>query len=544
MAHKKSKAYSAGSWILLVAVIGAIFVVNFFSSNSFTRFDFTKNKKFTLSKSTKDILAGLPDMVTVKAVYSSNIPNPINQYTQEVKDLLNEYIVYGKGMIDLQIVDPVGDSDLQDELNKIGINPVQVPVQSLDQVSNIKIYASIYIQYLDKSEIIPFAVQTENLEYDLTTAIARITVENVARVGFLNVDEGREIFKEFSKLKGEIAKSYEVVEVTKEDISPIDEKIKILMVLSPFSIDERSLYEVDQFIMRGGSVIFLTEGVRIWLQPGQFGTPMPFYAMAQRPDMDALGNLLAKYGVKRNYDLVMDDPHQEYPILGPLGTPYPLFPIIDTRSETPSEHPITTGLDYLLFTWASSVEIMELPESVRGTDLVVTSDQSWVQQGQNMIVDPNGQIPPPLPVPGMGPAKRTLAALLSGEFASAYPKENIPPLDGGVEPAGAPEHLEKSVNTNIMVVGCSKFVSNEVPVQTTPNMYFVVGAVEWMAGGQNLADIKKRNVAAPPVGDLELEQVYLVGFVFPFMAPLFIICFGIVRYVVKKKRKNDFLGSV
>jgi len=96
MSSKQKTAYAAGSLALLASVLGIVFIVNFASFNVFTRLDLTKGKQYTLSQSTKDLLDGLPDVVTIKAVYSSNIPIPYNQFTGEVKDQRTRDYVEGR----------------------------------------------------------------------------------------------------------------------------------------------------------------------------------------------------------------------------------------------------------------------------------------------------------------------------------------------------------------------------------------------------------------------------------------------------------------
>lgn len=544
MAANKRFSYSAGSLALLAAVAGIIFIVNFFSGLAFTRLDLTENKQYTLSDSTRKLLSELPDIVTIHAVYSSNIPSPWNLQTTEVKDLLQEYNAFGKGNIDFKIIDPLGDEEEQVRLAKLGVNPVALPVHGLDQASTIKIYASIYVAYLDKTQIIPYSFNTETMEYDLTTTIGRLIAKESTKIGFLSIDPDRKILEEFGNLKAALDKEFEVEEVNTTGGKAVDENIKVLIVANPFRLGERDLFEIDQYIMRGGQALFLTDGVRVFLRPGQFGGPMPFYAMAMNDQVDSLGKLLVHYGVKRNFDLVQDRPSQKYPIVGPIGNPYPLFPQIDMRSGQQVEHPVTQGIDYLGFTWASSLEIRTPAEGIKAISLVKTSEKSWTQAGSQFIVDPKMDPVPPLPIPGMGPASRDLAVLLSGKFPSFYEGKPAPGLEGGDTAAPAPEPGERhdrSPDTNIIVIGCSTFVSNIPPVNTAQNINFVLSAIEWMTGGQSLSDIKKRKVQARPIREMTMKDLIVVGFVAPLCAPLGIVIFGVARFAIRRGRKKKFL---
>lgn len=552
MAAKRKTSYLAGALILIVAVVGIIFIVNFFSVYAFTRLDLTQNQQFTLSPSTKELLAKLPDVVSIRGVFSSNIPSPYNQYPREVKDLLQEYKNLSKGKIDLQFVDPAGKEDLQEQMRKLGLNSMPLPVRGLDQNSVINIWASIYVQYLDRTEVIPMAFFTETLEYDLTSALMRVINEKKVKVGIFNVDEGRNLQKEFGQLEKSLGKQFEVEDVNTKGGKPIDQEIKVLIVPTPYQLGERDLFEIDQFIMRGGQAVFLADGARVFLQPGQYGGPMPVMGMAMNENMDQLGKLLKHYGVQRDYNLVMDKPFKPYPLIGNmLGTNYPLFPLVEIN-QNQVQHPITQGLGHVTMTWASSLELQSLPPTVKAVVLLKTSPQSWIQAGNQLMVDPTAEPVPPLPVPGMGPAERTLAVLLSGKFTSFYTGKEVPgyepaPGDTAAPPPPPPppgQRADQSPETNLLIIGCSSFVSDVTPVDIQTNLAMISSAVEWMIGGNRLSDIQKRKLEDRPLSDLTLGKVLLLGLVAPLAAPFGVIVFGVARFTYKKRQKNKFLESV
>ncbi len=543
--HKVS--YGAGSWALLIAVIGIIFVANYLAKQSFTRLDLTENKQYTLSQSTRELISELPDVVSIRAVISSNIPAPYNQQTREVKDFLQEYETYSQGNISLEILDPVGKPDVQTELSKLGINPVQLPVRGTEQASIINVWSSIYIQYRDRTDTLRNVFTTETLEYDLTSAIYRIIQEEETGVGFLKTDEERELEREFGTLKRSLEKQFEVTEVETDEPGGIDQSIEVLMVLNPFRVTERDLFEIDQYIMHGGNAIFLADGVRVFLQPGQFGSQVPMYAMPLNQGMDKLGGLLSHYGVNREYNLVQDKPFRAYPLLGPLGTEYPLFPVIDMRADYQPEHAVTQGIDHLVFAWASSLQVGDTLNGVEAIELVKTSPGSWVQAGRQLVVDPTKKAMPPLPIEGMGEKQRTLAVLLTGRFESFFAGEPAPAEGDTAEQAEQIDRKDQSPDTNLLVTGCSYFVSDMVPLSSSDlsqNMNFIMGAIEWMTGGYKLSDIKKRKVEARPIQELSRLDVLAAGIIVPLAAPLAVILFGTLRSLVKRTQKKKFLESM
>jgi gliding-associated putative ABC transporter substrate-binding component GldG len=553
---KKKDLYYLGSLALFLAVIGIVFVVNYASNSAFTRVDLTRSHRFTLSPSTVDALAKLPDVITIKAVYSSNIPTMYAEYINEVKDMLREYQLHGKGKVRLEIVDPTNNEELQTQLGKMGIQPALLPISGADQATTLKVWASIYLEYLDKNQIVPNVVSIDTLEYDLTSTVRRLTAPETI-VGLYNIDEGRKIDEEFGALKKTLEKEFKVEEVSTSNGKPIEDAIKVLLVLNPMRPTDRDLFEIDQFIMRGGQVIFLIDGVQILLQPGQYRVMMPLYAMPMNEQIDTIGKLVSSYGVKRNFDLVQEPREfQPYPIVSPelpVTRDYPLFPIIDfTKNQSEPVHPITSGLQYLIFTWNSSLEVEpKLPDGVTAVKLIVTTPQAYTQAGSNnqMMVDPMKDPMPPLPIPGMGPGERTLAAILSGKFKSNFAGKPAPGVEAGetgeAPPAAEPANRkDESVNTNILVIGGSKFISDQSPVLNAQNLGFILTAVEWMSGGQSFSDIRNRKADARPMPTPNTWAKILAMLVAPLTAPLAVIIFGVARFAVREQRKKRFLESV
>ena len=78
-------------------IIGIIIVINIISKRVFTRVDLTKNKSYTLSPISKDVVSNLDDKLLVKAYFSNNLPPPYNNLRRQVQDLLDDYRSYSGG---------------------------------------------------------------------------------------------------------------------------------------------------------------------------------------------------------------------------------------------------------------------------------------------------------------------------------------------------------------------------------------------------------------------------------------------------------------
>src|SRR5580693_6772112 len=97
----------------ILPVIGIIILVNVLSDSFFFRLDFSADKRYTLSKATKDILANIKSPITVKAYFSENLPPDIAKTKRDFKDLLIEYVNRSKGKIVYTFINPNEKEELE-----------------------------------------------------------------------------------------------------------------------------------------------------------------------------------------------------------------------------------------------------------------------------------------------------------------------------------------------------------------------------------------------------------------------------------------------
>ena len=132
---------------------------------------------------------------------------------------------------------------------------------------------------------------------------------------------------------------------------------------------------LDQYIMQGGKVLFFLDRLRIDMDSLRSGQkPLPFHSML---DLD---DLLFRYGVRINQDLVQDLHAGVYPIIvGKMGNqpqlrllPWPFFPILNNFSR----HLITKNMDALYTQFVSSLDTVKAEGVITQTPLALTSKYS------------------------------------------------------------------------------------------------------------------------------------------------------------------------
>jgi gliding-associated putative ABC transporter substrate-binding component GldG len=533
MLSRKLKSGS-NALILALTVFFILVVVNFLSCQYFMRGDLTENKIYTLSKSTKDILEGLDDIVRIEAYFSKK-PSRVAQIRADIKDKLDEYRAFSKGNLQIDFIDPGDDEALKQELRLLGIPELQVNVREKDKLEVANVYMGIAVHYANAKEVLPLIESTFNLEYDLSSAILKVTREDTKTLGFLTGHGEFDIdAQRFQELRGELSKQYDVSKVEVKDGEPIDAKVVTLVIAGPQQqLTEREKYEIDQFIMHGGRTVFLIDPIR--LQQGLQAVPVA----------TGLNDLLEHYGVKLGNNLLLDRYHESATFdrgFMRVTQPYPYF-VKAMKKNLSSESTITSQLESLVLPWPSSLELTlkENEETegagvakVQGTVLATTSEFGWTAQAPYNL-DPNSVLRPP-----SGQQKvHTLAVALSGTFNSFYAGKAIPPperVESEAEVSEAPDRPTKteSAPTQIIVVGTSQFLTQ----LRRGGRIFFQNVIDQLTLGEELIGIRSKDVTDRPLKETSYGERQLLKFLVIGGIPILVSIIGITRYFLRRRAKQ------
>jgi len=153
------------------------------------RVDLTAQGQYSLSQTTKDLLANLQEPLLIRGYISEKSHPLLNPLRPQIADLLREYEIAGNGRVTAEVVDPATDAELETEANQTyGIQPVPFQVTGRYEASVINSYFDILVRYGDQDIVINFQdlieitpnrdgtvnVGLRNLEYDLTSAIKKV----------------------------------------------------------------------------------------------------------------------------------------------------------------------------------------------------------------------------------------------------------------------------------------------------------------------------------------------------------------------------------
>ena len=536
-------------WVNLGLVAGILVLLNVLGLNAFFRWDLTGLGIYSLSSASKEAVRDLEDRLTIKAYFSEDLPAQFAGLSRFVKDKLDDYRAYSRGMVHFEFVDPGSEEDLQQEAASYGIQPTAVQVLERDKVEARLIYAALVFLYEGRSEAIPFIQSTAGLEYDITTSIRRVSRTELPVVGFLSghgmatPDEGIEAWTQ------QLERHYRVQTVTIDTFALIPPEVEALFLVGPTSgFDEWERYAVDQFIMRGGRTIWLMEMTDADLQRSQQG-------MAQRYNLD-MEPWLAYYGIRIRPALVMDARNQPIMITRRQGlfqvqsqVPYPFFPV---ATDFNRENPMVKDLAQISFFYASPIDTaLAIPDSLRDASsdtihswpasapdlrvepLIYSSERSGIQQ-DFFFVQPN----PAMSRMAFSGGPYVLAATVSGQFRSTF--EATPSLPDTVS---LPAIIPGPVENRLIVVGDATFATGGQYL-SNGGVQFLLNAVDWLFQDEALIGIRAKEIDHRPLMEVGNAPRAIIKWLNILIPPALAILLGLFWWRYRRKRARGLTGSL
>jgi gliding-associated putative ABC transporter substrate-binding component GldG len=482
----KQKLYSSAALI-----IGIVIVINLLSNEFHLRIDLTRDQQYTLSEATEDIIKNLKEPVTIKAYYSEGLPPYVMKAKKDLHELLIEYANASDGNIMYEFINPAEKEEHENEAVKYGIRPILIDIREKDQVKQQKAFLGAVVLLGDKQESIGVLQPGAAMEYGLTTAIRKISVKDKPSIGFLQ-GHGEPGLQELIELNEQLGIQYKTELVYLSDSIPIDVRIKTLAIIRPLdSIPQSHLQILDDFINRGGRLLVAINTVDGDLQ-----------SLTGYPLTTGLESWLLKSGVLVDLSFVIDAscgsvmvPQQVGPFTLETKVSFPYIPIIKTFND----HAITTGLDALMFQFASTIQFIG-DSMMTFTPLALTSERS-----------------------------NALRTPLRFDVQKKWSRSEFPLKNLVV--AAAVE--KKGQHSKIVIVSDGDFIINGPPQQArrvqADNLSFFSNAVDWLSDDTGLVALRTKGVTSYPLDELD-DSVKTILKYANFSLPLaLVIGYGIFR---------------
>jgi len=450
--------------------------------------DLSKNKIHSLSKSSKEIIKNLDDVVNIKVFASKELPPEFGEKKRNLERILSQMERENKSKLQIEFVDAESDKGIED-LKKYQIPPLRFSTMSSDKFEMSSGYFGLVVYFADKQEVLPLISDLSNMEYYLLTAVKKVSSDKLSVIG-VNMDHG-EAIEELNFLGQVLSSSYEIKTVELSSEAGIGEDVDLLLLIgSTIKFEEEDINKIKDFAEKGGAVLFFVDGVSVL--PG----------LQAEINESGLNGLLSEWGMKINGDLVVDIGSPSLANFrletGPplLSYPYWLGIKADKLSD---ENPLTAKVEALVMPWTSSIEL----SSEEARALVWSSDESFLTKEMTDII-PGEKINPP-------------------EDLSSFPVAAV-----------------RTEGVKVGVVADSDFIRDSFLQNNPQNLMFGLNFVDYLLQEEGLFDIRSKDIVSSgikPVSDKEKMMIKGLNLASPVIL-LSVLC--LVQLQIRKRVNRSY----
>jgi len=474
------------------------------------RLDLTQNKLYTLSKGTQQVLDELKEPVNLYFYFSREAAAKqaplIMPYSARVREFLEELAARSGGKIHLQVLDPQPFSEDEDRAAELGL-------QSLHGGSGDALYFGLAgTNSTDGRSAIPnFQPDREEfLEYDVAKLIQELGTPKKPVIGLLSSLGLQGAFDPRTGQMGEpwpifsqLQQLFTIHAVT-PDMDHIDKDVDVLMVVHPKALGPKTLYAIDQFVMRGGRMLLFVDPSSGADTSGQ--DPSNPLAGAMANHSSDLQPLLSTWGVDYDPSKVIGDLGRGLEVrTNAQSPPIRHIGILGLRhGDMEPKDVVTASLESINLATVGSLAA-KAGAKTTFEPLLFSSAQAEPMPAQrfNGLTDPN-TLRDGFKSTGV---RYAIAARITGPVDSAYPN-GLPPdqKPGGAPAAGPPAaHLAHSTApANIVVIADTDFLMDYMWVQVREllgqrvaqafanNGDFVANILDNLSGSSALISVRGR----------------------------------------------------
>lgn len=469
-----SKITNSRLGLLLVLIV--LIAINWGASIWHTRLDFTNEKRFTLSNATKKLLKKIDEPVVIDVFLKGNYPSGFKKLASSTEDLLREFKEIAGNKLQYHFISPEDEiegtsSKYGDTLSSMGLYPINLTSQLKEGQQQQLVYPVALVRY--KDEVFPVKIyqgktplinyQELNsseamLEYKMADAISKITQKEKPIVGYAtgNGEPMPGEYRLYDLVENVMRPDYRffTLDITKQPIIPADFKtLVIVKPTQPFSDLEK--LKLDQYVMNGGKILMFVDRLNAEMDSLQVKNEVIAYDREL-----GLNDMLFKYGIRVNADLVMDlqcdylpfdvNGNGQFELL-----PWNYFPVLESKSN----HPINKNLGFVSAQFVNSIDTVEA-EGIKKTFLLTSSANARtigtpaIISGKENVNAPEDEKYKKSNIP--------VAVLLEGKFTSLYANRLSQEMNDSLKKYNASFMPQAIADNKMIVVADGDIVLNAV----------------------------------------------------------------------------------
>jgi len=376
-----------------------------------------------------DVLAGLEEPVSVNAYVSQpqRLPGKLKTLRQELRSMLDEMKKESGGKLTVGFRDPLTDGQLAQRLRQEhGLRPMSTALGGGD-----RFYFHILLERNGQTESVrlPDKLEASALREAIKSGLQRFGdgfLKTVAVYQPQPQGRGMRARMRGGDYRSLMQRLRDNAAVTETDLSGgrVPSNADLLLVLGPEGLGEKQRFAIDQFLMRGGTVVMAASPKKINVDQRQ--------GVQVESVKTGLSDWLSRYGVSIESKLVLDP--QSGSLVLPKRTSsggvqmqtvdYPYF--IDVRGRGVADVPMLGDLNQVTMAWSSPITTSEAEGGdIEHRPLLTSSDRAWTSSGDTIMPDYQRYPQRGFKAP-QERARQTLAVMAEGQFTSAFEDKDSP----------------------------------------------------------------------------------------------------------------------
>jgi ABC-2 type transport system permease protein len=562
------KIWKSKLWIVLT--LAFLFLINWFASMYHTRADLTNEKRFTLSEPTKKLLKKIDEPVMIDVFLKGDFPSGFKKLSASTADLLKEFKEIAGSKLQYNFISP---DDLVDGTNEKwgdtlsagGLIPTNLTSQVKEGQQQQFVYPFALVHY--KDQIVPVTIyqgktplinfQELNsaealLEYNFANAIAKITQKQKPVIGYAvgNGEPAPGEYRVYDLFENVLRPDYQLFTFNPNTQPLIPEEFKVLLVVKPTEgFTDEAKFKLDQYVMNGGKLLMFIDKLNAEMDSLQIKNEVVAY------DRDLkLSDLLFKYGVRINSDLVMDlqcdylpfdvNGNGQFELL-----PWNYFPVFESKSN----NPINKNLGFVAGKFVNSIDTVEA-EGITNT-ILLSSSQNSRRIGTPALISGKENVNAPEDEK-FKTANIPVAVLLQGKFNSLFVNRLSQNMNDTLQKYNA-TFLPQCISSNKMiVVGDGDMILNAVvkgnqPLPMGMNQYtygtrqeilfankqFLQNCLDYLINENGLSEAKSKDYVLRLLNTVKVKEEKTTWQLINIVAPILLVIIFAVVFQWLRKRK-------
>ncbi len=542
--------------------ISLLVVVNRVSETNFFRFDLTSEKRYTLSAQTRQLLKKVNTPVEAELLLAGDLPPGFAKLQSAVLEKLRDLKIYCDQPFTVYITDPYEVKNKKtylENLEKLGILPVNLRINTDRGVTTKTIFPTLILKAGGEELTInllkndPFLRDEENLirsvellEYEFARGLKLLFQEKRDPIAFLTGNNELEEIQ-VRDISYNLSESFKIQRITTDKLLTVPDSFKALVIANPTKpFSERDKLAVDQYLMRGGRIMWLIDPVSVSLDSLSGG--MSTLAFPRDLNLD---DQLFHYGIRINADLIQDVECQQIKVnTAILGQPpkYAMAPWYFSPLLSPAQnHPIGKNVNRVLSEFVSSIDLVG--ESVAAKSSIILTSSPYARLNKCPMIVNLGMIDVPPARDLFNQQFLITGVLLEGTFTSVFKNRIIRNM--GIQPENG--MVTESKPTKMIVISDGGLMANKVSYSkgkyiplplgydkisniTFGNKEFLVNAVHYLCDDSRLMELRSRSMQMRLLDKVKWREQKLFWQFINVLLPILIILSASILFWVVRHR--------